>query len=279
MNKVISALFIIVMAGFVFAQTLENEKPEIDAKVCIQKCKEAMKSGNADDAIKFAERAVELDGANSDYHFQLGLAYNVKTNHKDTGMMEKMSFANKMLEAWKKAVELDGKNIPARQGLVGYYLNAPSFAGGSVEKAVEQAGEIVKLDEMLGNMVYVGIHQKNGDLEKALDFAGKIFKHHMDCLKMGKKSPMHSEVLNGLGYALVKEGKNDKAVEIFKQNIQAFPDYFNTYDSLAETYMNMGNKKEAVENYEKALKLNPNKTDFEKKAFERQTQVLKELKN
>ena len=36
-----------------------------------------------------------------------------------------------------------------------------------------------------------------------------------------------------------------------------FPDSWNVYDSLGEAYAAAGNKKEAIENYEKSIKLNP----------------------
>jgi hypothetical protein len=63
--------------------------------------------------------------------------------------------------------------------------------------------------------------------------------------------------LNILGYGLLQAGKNKEAIEIFKLNVDQFPDAFNVYDSLGEAYMINGDKKLAVKNYEKSLKLNP----------------------
>ena len=63
-----------------------------------------------------------------------------------------------------------------------------------------------------------------------------------------------------LGYNLMKPFLND-AIEIFKITVELFPDAWNAYDSLGEAYMNAGNKKLAIENYEKSLALNLENTN------------------
>jgi len=47
------------------------------------------------------------------------------------------------------------------------------------------------------------------------------------------------------------------AVEVLKLTVEAYPDSFNVYDSLAEAYMNRGDRVLAIKNYEKPLELNP----------------------
>lgn len=71
--------------------------------------------------------------------------------------------------------------------------------------------------------------------------------------------------LNNLGYQLLQDKNLDGAIEIFKLNIEAYPEKANTYDSLAEAYMKKGDKELAVKNYKKSLELNPkNKNAVEK---------------
>jgi CubicO group peptidase (beta-lactamase class C family) len=74
--------------------------------------------------------------------------------------------------------------------------------------------------------------------------------------------------LNLLGYQLMAKKSMNDAIDIFKLNVEIFPQSFNTYDSLAEAYMNAGSKKLAIENYEKSLKLNPQNTNAEDKLKE-----------
>jgi tetratricopeptide (TPR) repeat protein len=66
--------------------------------------------------------------------------------------------------------------------------------------------------------------------------------------------------LNGTGYRLLSANKVNDAIEVFKLNVKLFPASANTYDSLAEAYALAGNKKLAIENYERALKMNPKNT-------------------
>jgi CubicO group peptidase (beta-lactamase class C family) len=66
--------------------------------------------------------------------------------------------------------------------------------------------------------------------------------------------------LNGLGYRLLQMKRVKDAIEIFKLNVEMFPQSFNTYDSLGEGYMENGDKNLAIQNYKKSLELNPKNT-------------------
>ena len=71
-------------------------------------------------------------------------------------------------------------------------------------------------------------------------------------------SPDYVESLfNATGYNFMAEKKTDDAIEIFRLNVKLYPQAWNTYDSLGEAYAAAGNKKLAIENYEKSIKLNP----------------------
>jgi CubicO group peptidase (beta-lactamase class C family) len=66
--------------------------------------------------------------------------------------------------------------------------------------------------------------------------------------------------LNGVGYRLLQTKRVKDAIEIFKLNVEMFPQGFNTYDSLGEAYMVNGDKNLAIQNYKKSLELNPKNT-------------------
>ena len=59
--------------------------------------------------------------------------------------------------------------------------------------------------------------------------------------------------INLLGYQLLGEKKFDEAIALFKKNVKDHPDSQNVYDSLGEAMAMTGNKKGAIENYNKAL--------------------------
>ena len=63
--------------------------------------------------------------------------------------------------------------------------------------------------------------------------------------------------LNDLGYALLRHGRLDDAIEILRYNARLFPRSANVWDSLAEALMTRGDRAGAIENYHKSLELNP----------------------
>lgn len=63
--------------------------------------------------------------------------------------------------------------------------------------------------------------------------------------------------MNRLGYSLLGLKRVKDAIEVFKLNVEDYPQSFNTYDSLGEAYMIDGNKAPAIKNYERSVELNP----------------------
>ncbi|MDB5091032.1 MAG: serine hydrolase [Mucilaginibacter sp.] len=63
--------------------------------------------------------------------------------------------------------------------------------------------------------------------------------------------------LNEFGFILLQQDKNNEALEIFKLNISLNPKSGNLYDSLAEAYLKLGDKKLAAENFKRCVELNP----------------------
>ncbi len=65
------------------------------------------------------------------------------------------------------------------------------------------------------------------------------------------------DAVNAWGYLLVGQHQLTDALAVFQLNVRLYPASANTYDSLAETYAALGNKKLAAQNYARALQLNP----------------------
>jgi CubicO group peptidase (beta-lactamase class C family) len=58
-------------------------------------------------------------------------------------------------------------------------------------------------------------------------------------------------------YHFPEEHKYREAVEIFKLNMQLFPDSWNVYDSYGEALLKTGDKEEAIKMYKRSIELNP----------------------
>lgn len=74
----------------------------------------------------------------------------------------------------------------------------------------------------------------------------------------------HDGFLNNLGYQFLQNELPLAAIEIFKLNVEMFPDVANCYDSLGEAYMMTGNKEKAKENYAKVLQMDPGNENAKK---------------
>ena len=78
------------------------------------------------------------------------------------------------------------------------------------------------------------------------------------------------------GRSLLTAGKNEKALEVFKLNRQKHQDdTFTTYVGLARGYTAVGNKKEAIKNWEAALKNIPENQKANTALFQEELKKLK----
>jgi tetratricopeptide (TPR) repeat protein len=81
------------------------------------------------------------------------------------------------------------------------------------------------------------------------------------------------------GRTLLQNGKKDKALEVFKMNRQKHPeDKFTTYVGLARGYTAVGDKKNAIKNWEMAIKNLPEDQKANKAFYEGELQKLKSSK-
>ena len=57
---------------------------------------------------------------------------------------------------------------------------------------------------------------------------------------------------NLIGYRLLQTGDVERSIEVFRANVEAYPQSANVYDSLAEAYERAGNLVDAKSNYQRA---------------------------
>ncbi len=99
------------------------------------------------DPIEAARTAVEAAPESAEARVALAMRLRTAISENPANAPR---YAFEMLDSLKQAIELD-PNLPAAyHGLVGYYLNAPPIAGGSIEKAEETARRLAELDPEAG---------------------------------------------------------------------------------------------------------------------------------
>jgi tetratricopeptide (TPR) repeat protein len=111
---------------------------------------------DAENSVPAFERATTLAPANSIYQCYLGDAYGLSA--LKAGLFAKLGWARKCKGAYDRAVDLDPKNIRARVSVMEFCRQAPSFLGGGMDKAYEQAAEIQQLDPVRGRKAYAGLY-------------------------------------------------------------------------------------------------------------------------
>lgn len=89
-----------------------------------------------------------------------------------------------------------------------------------------------------------------------------IREYRIDYGQNPEQSPKLNEgMVNRLGYFFLRTERVEDAIEIFKLNVDLYPESSNVYDSLGEAYMVHGETDLAIHNYEKSLDLDPNNTN------------------
>jgi tetratricopeptide (TPR) repeat protein len=89
----------------------------------------------------------------------------------------------------------------------------------------------------------------------------QISQVYDDFLKSHPSFTLDELSLNQRGYARIYAGNFTDAIAIFKLNVRLHPDSWNVYDSLGEAYAKNGQKRLAIENYQKSIQLDPSNTN------------------
>ncbi len=118
-----------------------------------------------DQAIFYGEKAVQLNPNNSEYQLWLGRAYGEKADN--SSFITAVALAKKLRVSFEKAVQIDGRNIDARSDLSEYYIEAPGFLGGGIDKAAAQAAAISQYDKARAHWVNARIAEKRKDYVNA----------------------------------------------------------------------------------------------------------------
>ncbi|MGE5681516.1 MAG: alpha/beta hydrolase-fold protein [Bacillota bacterium] len=85
--------------------------------------------------------------------------------------------------------------------------------------------------------------------------------------KFGYEIEIPEFLLNAAGYSLIRNGLLDKAVEVFKKNVELYPLSPNTHDSLGEAFERSNQPKLALECYRQAYKLARESNDINLETF------------
>jgi Tetratricopeptide repeat len=87
-------------------------------------------------AYSSADKAVDLDLKNADYHYFLGITSGYKAERSN--WFSGLSLARKAQHEFLTAVQMNPGNVDSQRDLISYYIAAPGIAGGGDDKAQAQ---------------------------------------------------------------------------------------------------------------------------------------------
>jgi tetratricopeptide (TPR) repeat protein len=232
---------------------------------------------NEDDAVDHMEQAVEINPGNADYQYGLGAAYGVKA--QNAGVIKQAFLAPKVKNAFEKAVNLNPQLVEAHIGLAQYYWRAPGIMGGDMEKAYKEAEITIQLDEMRGRSLKASIlvnEKKNAEAAqemrtltkhrtndwRAWRIAGLFFWRNQmtdDAITSFEKyvalRPDTADSHQFLAQSYYQKKDATKAIMLAKKALELDRENINATNVLAQSYELNGQKKEALENYQRLLVL------------------------
>ena len=126
------------------------------------------------------------------------------------------------------------------------------FSRAEIDRMLAQV-EVLAARPLIGNVLMKTIQEKG--------IAATVAQYHDLKTNQPDAYDFSEQEFIGLGYALLHMKKVPEAIAIFKLSVEAYPQSYNTWDSLAEGYMDHGDKELAITNYKKSLAMDPKNTN------------------
>ena len=198
---------------------------------------------------KAVEKAPESPQSSAAYAW-LGRAWGRRA--ETSALWNQPRYAARSREAFEKSLQLDPNNRDALDDLSEFYLQAPGWLGGGIDKAEALAKRIASLDPAWGQIAYARIKEEQKDfvaaeshLRQAIQMAprqvGKLLNLATFLAKRGrsnesdaefaeaaKLAPNDPQVLFARAHVLVEQKRNpDEARQLLTQYLAAnlTPDY------------------------------------------------------
>jgi cytochrome c-type biogenesis protein CcmH/NrfG len=200
--------------------------------------------GDFKKASEAMEKSVELEPTSAEYTLWLGRAFGRRA--ETASPFTAPGYAAKTRQYLEKAVSLNPANIEAQSDLFEYYLEAPGFLGGGMEKAeatarqvgsisppeglamkaklAERRKEYSSAEEQLRRALEVAPHQVGRflDLARFLVRRGRLDEADQVLARAGKTSPNNPRLMYGTAEIYIKAHYNlDVAEELLKRYMSA----------------------------------------------------------
>jgi tetratricopeptide (TPR) repeat protein len=140
-----------------------------------------------EEALKYYKKLKELKPAEANYYFKYGGALGMRAS--EVNKFKALGMADEVKASFEKAIELNPKHVPARWGLIEYYLNLPGIFGGSESKAISYSNELLKLSPVDGYL-------SKGKIEEYFKRYIEAEKYYIKANEIGKSKTTFQKLYN-----------------------------------------------------------------------------------
>ena len=185
-------------------------------------------------ASELLDKAFTAQPANSDYALWLGRAYGRRA--ETSGVFTAPGFASRAHQYFEKAVRLNPRNLDALSDLFEYYLEAPGFLGGGMDKAQQLAGQIAQVDPSEGYWAMFRLAEQRRDYSRAEEQLRRAVE----------AAPRQVGKVIELARFLTKQGRYQEADQSFERAEKIAPNSPRLMYARADLYIKTGRNLDAA---------------------------------
>jgi Flp pilus assembly protein TadD len=185
-------------------------------------------------ATETLEKAVAAEPGNSEYELWLGRAYGRRA--ETASPFTAPASANKARQHFEKAVQLNPRNMEALSDLFEYYLEAPGFMGGGLDKAAGTAALMASIDAVEGHWAEARLAERRKEFDTA--------EHHLELA--ARMAPQQPSRLIDLARFLAKQGRYQESEQSFRKAEKIAPNSPRVMYARADVYIEHGRNLETA---------------------------------
>jgi Flp pilus assembly protein TadD len=198
-------------------------------------------------ATEALEKAVALDPASSEANLWLGRAYGRRA--ETSNPLSAPGHASKARQHFERAALLNPNNLEAQSDLFEYYLEAPGFLGGGLDKAAATARQMTRINPAEGYGAQAKLDEKRKEfgsaeehLRRAIEVAPHQVSRFLDLARLLTKQGRYSEADQNIAKAVQIAGDSPKVIfgqaDLYikgKRNLNVARDLLKRYLNLTLT--------------------------------------------
>lgn len=164
------------------------------------------------------------------------------------------SYAESSLNGYLKSVDLLPTNLKYREGLINFYLDAPSIFGGSIDNAIEQAQVTFEQNPKFGYKMLANCYEKDGNTKMILaTYKEAIASYPLDNeLFLKRGSYWRAERIDDKAFADFQHALSLPAVSSHQKAVRLMSLYYQgRISSFTGKYLKLG-----IESYQQVLDFN-----------------------